>query len=175
MAAFAFAVTNVDDLFLLVAWFAAGRLSAPNIVLGQSIGLGALVAISLLVSLPAAAIPASYLPLLGIAPIALAFCMLRRPWPQELQAPSRSGLLAVAAATVANGADNLNVYIPLFATSDTTETLAICAVFAAMTAAWCLAAYSLVRHPSLGAPLRRWGPRATPWALIAIGVWIMFR
>lgn len=175
MASFAFAVTNVDDLFLLIAWFASGRLSARNIVLGQSVGIGALVAASLLVSLPVSGIPTAYLPLLGLAPIALGFWMLRRRGAQEMQAPSGGGAMAVAAATIANGADNLNVYIPLFATSTGREIAAICAVFAAMTAAWCFAAHRLVRHPSLGAPLRRWGPRITPWALVGIGVWIMFR
>ncbi|MGQ0655418.1 MAG: hypothetical protein ACT4P4_24685 [Betaproteobacteria bacterium] len=84
---------------------------------------------SLLVSVPASAIPATHLPLLGIAPIALAFWMLHRREVQEIQAPSGSGVIAVAAATIANGADNLNVYIPLFATSNAKEIAAISAVF----------------------------------------------
>jgi cadmium resistance protein CadD (predicted permease) len=48
-------------------------------------------------------------------------------------------------------------------------------VFAAMTALWCYAAYRLVSHPALGTEIRRYGSRAVPFVLIALGVWILLQ
>ncbi|HWA39615.1 MAG TPA: cadmium resistance transporter [Burkholderiales bacterium] len=169
----AFAATNLDDLFLLVAWFAAGRTRARDIVLGQYLGIGALFAASVAVALLALAVPAAHLAWLGLVPIILGVRMLAKEGTEEI--PEAPGLLAVAAVTVANGADNLGVYIPLFATSGAGDIAVYGAVFAVMTALWCAAAGWLVRHPGAGAPLRRHGPKAVPPVLIGIGLWILLR
>ena len=42
-----------------------------------------------------------------------------------------------------------------------------------MTAIWCGVAFWFVCHPTLGAPLRRWGPVVLPWILVALGVYIV--
>jgi cadmium resistance protein CadD (predicted permease) len=170
----AFAATNLDDLFLLVAWFAAGRAPARAIVLGQYLGIGALFAASVAASLLALAAPAAHLAWLGLVPIIVAARMLAKP-DREDDVPEAPGVLPVAAVTVANGADNLGVYIPLFATSAATQIAVYGAVFAGMTALWCAAASWLVRHPAAGAPLRRHGPKAVPLVLIGIGLWILLR
>ena len=169
----AFGATNLDDLFLLVAWFAAGRTSTRDIVLGQYLGLGALFAASVAASLLALAVPAAHLDWLGLVPILLAARMLAKEGTEEI--PEAPSVLAVAAVTVANGADNLGVYIALFATSTATEIAAYGAVFALMTALWCAGARWLVRHPGAGGPLRRHGPKAVPLVLIGIGLWILMR
>jgi cadmium resistance protein CadD (predicted permease) len=167
----AFAATNLDDLFLLVAWFAAGRTRTRDIVLGQVLGIAALFAASAAVSLLALSIPSVDLRWLGLVPIILAVRMLAKPKTEET--PEAPGFLAVTAVTVANGADNLAVYIPLFATSGAAAIAVYGAVFMVMTALWCAGAGWLVRHPAAGAPLRRWGPRLVPWVLVALGVWIL--
>ena len=81
-------------------------------------------------------------------------------------------MLAVAGVTVANGGDNLGVYIPLFAREPRHVPLYTLA-FAALTALWCLAALRLVRHPAVGATVRRYGHVALPVVLVALGVWIL--
>ena len=169
----AFAATNLDDLFLLVAWFAAGRARARDIVLGQFLGIGALFAASSAAAVLALAVPAAHLAWLGLVPILLGVRMLARERADET--PEAPGLLPVAAVTVANGADNLGVYIPLFATSGAAAIAAYGAVFAVMTALWCALAGWLVRHPAAGAPLRRHGPKAVPPVLVGIGLWILLR
>lgn len=155
-----------------MAWFAAGRYRARDIVLGQYAGIGALFAASLAASLLALAIPAGYLRWLGLVPVALGVAMLLRKARAE-QTPSASGLLAVTAVTIANGADNVAVYVPLFATRSAGAVAVMAAVFAIALALWCLGARWLVRHPAAGAPLRRWGPRLVPWLLVALGLWIL--
>lgn len=169
----AFAATNLDDLFLLVAWFAAGRTRVRDIVLGQYLGIGALFAASVAASLLALAVPAAHLNWLGLVPIVLAARTFMKGQAEEV--PEAPGFLTVAAVTLANGADNLGVYIPLFATSSAADVALYGGVFAFMTAAWCASARWLVRHPEAGAPLRRYGPGAVPYVLVGIGLWILLR
>jgi cadmium resistance protein CadD (predicted permease) len=123
-------------------------------------------------SLLALAVPAEHLKWLGLAPIALGVFMLSRPASAE-EAPTASGLLQVTVVTIANGADNVAVYVPLFATRDAQAIAIMAAVFSVLLALWCGAARWLVHHPAAGAPLRRWGPRLVPWVLIALGAWIL--
>ena len=65
LAAFAFVATNIDDLLLLVALFADPRFSASRILLGQFIGMGVLIALSLAGALLAILVPSGWLGLVG--------------------------------------------------------------------------------------------------------------
>ena len=144
-------------------------------VLGQCLGLGALFAASLAAAVLAWTVPAEIISWLGAVPIFFGLGMLLHGAPEAPAAPPASGVLAVASVTLANGSDNLAVYIPLLASVGPGEAAVIAAVFAAMTGVWCVAAWWLVHHPGAGAPLRRYGPRAVPYVLIGIGLWILFR
>ena len=141
-------------------------------MLGQYAGIGALFAASLAASLLALAIPAEHLKWLGLVPVALGVLMLLKKAQLE-ETPAAAGLLQVTAVTIANGADNIAVYVPLFATRDAQAIAIMAGVFVVLLALWCLGARWLVHHPAAGAPLRRWGPRLVPWVLIALGVWIL--
>ncbi len=75
---------------------------------------------------------------------------------------------------MADGGDNLSVYIPIFATRSASEVVAIGIVFAVMTLAWLGAAFWLTRHRTLGAPIRRHGHRVLPFVLAALGGYILY-
>jgi cadmium resistance protein CadD (predicted permease) len=169
----AFAATNLDDLFLLVVYFAVGWGRAREVVLGQYAGIGALFAVSSVASLFALALPAGYVCLLGALPVLLGLKLLLAGTPDAPETTPRSGILPVAAATVANGGDNIGVYVPLFATSNPFEIGLYGAIFAVMTGLWCMAAHWLVRHPAAGPPIRRHGPAVAPFILIALGLVIL--
>ena len=169
----AFAATNLDDLLLLIAFFAAGSYRARDVVLGQYAGIGLLFAASAAASLVSLVIPASQLSLLGLLPVLIGLQQLFATGAPEETVPASAGFLSVAAVTVANGGDNIGVYMPLFATSSAQAICAIGAVFAAMTALWCLAARWLVQHPAAAASIRRYGPKAMPFVLIGIGLRIL--
>ena len=69
-----FAVTNVDDLVVLAALFVTvgrGRPSVRQIVIGQYLGIGVLVAISVLVAVGLAGVPERWIGMLGLVPLAL--------------------------------------------------------------------------------------------------------
>ena len=63
-----FASTNVDDIFLLAAFFGDPRLRHRSIVIGQYLGIGALVLVSALAALLALALPDGWVALLGVVP-----------------------------------------------------------------------------------------------------------
>jgi cadmium resistance protein CadD (predicted permease) len=53
------------------------------------------------------------------------------------------------------------------------EIATIALVFVVMTAFWCFAAQSMVSHPRLGAPIRRYGRRVAPIVFIGLGILIL--
>jgi cadmium resistance protein CadD (predicted permease) len=186
VAVVVFVSTNLDEILLLAVFFADPRMRARSVVVGQFLGIGALVAASAVAAWASLAVPEGYPALLGVVPLALG---LRGAWAlrrgddddddDELQAAearaerrTHSQALAVAAVTIANGGDNLGAYIPLFARAPRLVPFYALA-FAALTALWCLAALRLVRHPAVGATLRRYGHVALPVVLIVLGVWIL--
>jgi len=83
--------------------------------------------------------------------------------------------LAVAAVTVANGGDNIGVYLPLFAASSPIEIALLAAVFLGMTAVWLLLAWVIVNNRLLGRHLRRYGRYLLPPVLIALGGYVLVK
>jgi len=184
LAIVVFASTNIDDVFVLVAFFADKNFSARDVVIGQYAGVSTLYAVSAIAALISLIIPSSYIGLLGLAPIAIGtkkLWSLRRSQKkqEDLQRVSKTGAhgrrLAVAAVTMANGGDNIAVYTAFFATRSGYEVPAIGIVFAIMTGLWCLAAHWLVNHRALGAPIRRDAHRVVPFVLIGLGILILVR
>ena len=68
-----FAATNIDDIFVLIMFFTHSSMTFPvkQIVAGQYIGIGLLVAISALGFFSSLAVPSYIIGLLGIVPIAI--------------------------------------------------------------------------------------------------------
>ncbi len=179
-----FVTTDIDDLVLLTAFFGDTRLRRGAIVSGQFIGIAALLAVSAAAAFASLVVPPHWPALLGLVPLAMGLWKLpalwRRPDDSEAAAiqdsavrsgAARSQVLAVAAVTVANGGDNLSVYIPLFAKDLSLLPLYV-AVFAVMTAVWCALAYALVSHRAGAALMQRWGHAILPVVLILLGLWI---
>src|SRR5919107_5268250 len=68
----AFASTNIDDIFVLMIFFSSYMtFPVKQVVLGQYIGIGLLVAISALGSFISLAVPTYIIALLGIVPIVI--------------------------------------------------------------------------------------------------------
>jgi cadmium resistance protein CadD (predicted permease) len=180
LAVVLFLSTNVDDLVVLIAFFANSRFRARDIVAGQYAGTAVLFIVSAAGALLSLVIPEAYLGLLGIFPILVGIgklLELRRPAPtKDLVATtgSHGNIANVALVTIANGGDNIGVYIPSFAVHSGSQVAIIAVVFVAMTALLCTLAHWMVSHPRLGAPLRRYGHILAPLVLIALGILIIF-
>jgi cadmium resistance protein CadD (predicted permease) len=178
----AFAATDIDDLFLLMMFFSSRIYHARQVIIGQHLGIGALVSVSIIGSLIALAIPAYIIGLLGLVPIAIGIKELidrkrdESPSMQTVKRKNRSNLafLTVASVTISNGGDNIGVYVPLFSKYSTAGQITmVAAIFIAMTAVWCIIAYYLVNHPLLASRVRRIGNIIMPFALIGLGMYIL--
>ena len=127
----AFAATNIDDIFVLMMFFSSSSSSSSmtfpvkQVVLGQYIGIGLLVAISALGSFISLAVPTYIIALLGIVPIVIGVKKLivfrkkkesnSKQTVQDKKKNNNLVFAAVAAVTFSNGGDNIGVYTPLFA------------------------------------------------------------
>jgi cadmium resistance protein CadD (predicted permease) len=177
-----FASTNIDDLFLLVGFSSDKSLTPAQVIVGQFIGIGALIALSLAVALAALAISPALVGLLGVAPILIGLVKFRsairhfRDDSHETTNTSTKGLgaLGVASVTIVSGGDNIGIYAPLFASQTRIQMFLTIAVFAVLTLVWCVAARLLVSHPTIAKPVRRIGPLVMPGVLIALGAVILY-
>ena len=178
-----FTSTNVDDLFVLVGFFADRRFRTRDTVLGQYVGIAALFSASVAASLLSLVIPRAYIGLLGVIPILIGgkkLFELHQPRDRTEETldhhvdANRGGRVAtVALVTLANGGDNIGIYTPSFAIRSAHEIIVVALVFVAMTALWCFVAHTIVNHPKLGSPIRRYGHRVTPVVLVGLGILIL--
>jgi cadmium resistance protein CadD (predicted permease) len=154
LALLLFVSTNVDDIFVLVGFFADRRYRSQDIVVGQFAGIGVLYAASVAAALLSIAIPKPYIGFLGIIPVIIG---LRGLWnlfanTGEWAAPVEhhpggtawGKVASVALVTISSGEDNLAVYIPSFAVRSHGEIVVMGFVFAVLTALWCFLAYEIV-------------------------------
>jgi cadmium resistance protein CadD (predicted permease) len=171
-----FAVTNVDDLVLLALFFARG--AVWRVVAGQYLGFGVLLAVSVVGALGAGLLPEPVLPWLGLVPLLLGLRAAWQVWrarrdgdePEPVPGPS---VLAVATVTIANGGDNIGVYVPVFAVAGTAGLVAYVVVFLVLVGVWCAAGRFLATRPVVARTLARWGHVVLPVVLVAVGLLIL--
>ncbi|WP_176308599.1 cadmium resistance transporter [Micromonospora sp. NBS 11-29] len=176
-AAGVFAATNLDDVVVLTVLFVAARRSGRprpwQIVAGQYAGIGALVAVAVVAAAGLLVVPDPWPGLLGLLPIALGVrALLARRADDEPPAVVGT-LFGVAGVTVANGADNIAVYVPVFRALDPVAGLVWLVVFAVLVAVWCAVAAALGGHPRVVALVGRAGHWLVPTIFIAIGAIIL--
>jgi cadmium resistance protein CadD (predicted permease) len=188
-----FVSTNIDDILLLIVFFSNVLRYPPyQVVIGQYVGIGLLVTISIIFSLVSLVIPSFLIGLMGFVPIVIGIKKLIEKHNKEKlmridsnansfknknQNKSTSSLLSfvsVAAVTVSNGGDNLGIYTPIFAVYNSIDQLIIfIAVFMIMTALWCSIGFYLVNHSFLANRMQYIGHMVLPFVLIGLGLYII--
>ncbi|MUG95889.1 transporter [Scytonema sp. UIC 10036] len=185
----AFTATNLDDIVVLLLFFSQANATFRHhhIVVGQYLGFTALVLASLPSFFGGRLFPEAWIGLLGTVPIAIGINRLLNPqshedetplpteqsqnsWYSSLFSPQTYG---VAAVTIANGGDNLGIYVPLFASSTWEDLGIILTVFFSLVAVWCYAAYRLTHLPTLALLFTRYGSYFVPFVLIGLGSFIL--
>lgn len=201
LAIAAYVATNIDNLFVLLAFLAEAGRERRRVIVGQFAGSLALIGAAILAAALLTRLPTGYVGLLGILPIGVG---LAKAWerfgpgrssaasfgsgsanpasfgsgsanPASASAPPTSvrggsSWWTVACVAVANGSDNIAVYVPLYASHSHAGGMFISLVFIVMIGLWCAAAVWLVEHSLLGAPIRRYGTALLPLILLVIGV-----
>lgn len=184
LAIAAYVATNIDNLFVLLAFLAEAKGGRRHVIAGQFAGSLTLVVASMLLAALLTRLPAGYVGLLGVLPISVGLYKAwerfgpQGAWADDAQPGSpdsarpnpSSSWWTVACMAVANGSDNLAVYVPLYAGHSRSEGVFVSVVFVAMIGVWCAGALWLVEHPLLGAPIRRYGTALLPLILLVIGI-----
>jgi cadmium resistance protein CadD (predicted permease) len=85
-----------------------------------------------------------------------------------------AGIAKVAAVTLANGSDNLAIYIPFFANMSWTDLTMTLSIYACLVGLWCFIAFKIAEHEKVKASLERYGHVVVPFVLIVLGLSILF-
>jgi cadmium resistance transport/sequestration family protein len=186
-----FVATNIDDIIILMLFFSQvnDNFRPRHIIIGQYLGFTVLILASLPGLFGGLIIPKAWIGLLGFAPIYIGIKQLlsREEDEATVQTVSRnkkflglslSNLLNtqtynVAAITLANGGDNIGIYVPLFASGNLLSFGITLGVFYLLKGLWCFIAYLLTRQPTLGKLLARYGNAFVPFFLIGLGILIL--
>lgn len=176
-----FVATNMDGLLLLAVLFGDKGYGDRDVVVGQFIGIGALVAVSSIAAMVAVSIPADWISMLGFVPLGIGCCRLFvfLANPEDvagdklaLREIEGSRVLAVSALTIANGGDNLAAYIPLFASSVKNIPIYIL-LYTAMSVVLCIVGYALAKTGAAALLTMGYGRALLPVILIALGLHIL--
>jgi cadmium resistance protein CadD (predicted permease) len=164
-----FVATNLDGFVLLTLLFATSGASGPRIVVGQYLGLAILVAISAIAAVGLVVVPTRWVGLLGFIPLVLGVRALIRRDDHEPRVP-RIRLLGVVGLVIADGADNVAVYTPVFRHVGPARSLVYALVFGVLAAIWCVLAAMLARRRPITETVERMGHVLVPVVFIAIGL-----
>ena len=190
--AVAFSATNIDDMVILLLFFSQVNASFTprHIVAGQYVGFAALIVSSLPGLFGGLIIPQHWIGLLGMLPIAIGISSLVnqeedlpefvKEETEQFEDSTIASFLSpqtysVAVVTVANGSDNISVYVPLFASSDYVSFSIIIVVFFLLIGVWCYTAYKLSHQRVIADFLTRRGNQLVPFVLIGLGAFIVLK
>lgn len=178
----AFVATNIDDIFVLMIFFANRHFQTRKVVLGQYLGIVILTAVSAVGSFLAFVVPPFIIGLMGFVPITIGIINLVRlnrgeEVPQKVTKTKNGSYLSfltVAAVTVSNGGDNIGVYTALFAKyNSVNDVFMVVTTFMAMTAVWSIIGYYLVNHQLIANRILSIGHILLPFVLIGLGLYIL--
>jgi cadmium resistance transport/sequestration family protein len=194
----AFAATNIDDIFILVLFFTQvdTNFRRRHIIIGQYLGFLGIILASLPGFFGGLVVRREWIGLLGILPILIGLKQLLSGQPETTEVQTVSNNFSqtspsnfilsfiwtilhpqtykVAAVTIANGGDNISIYIPLFAGHTLASLGVILTIFLVMVGIWCAIAYYLSLHPAIASILNRYGHHIVPFVLIGLGLLIMY-
>ena len=182
-----FVGTNIDDIVINTLFFAEARTKADsrNIVIGKYLGIGVLILLSVLGAFGLQFLPQQYIGYLGLVPIGLGIketiaALKSRKTDKtektdETAQKSANKALNTALITMANGADNIGVYIPLFTGFALWQILLAIGVFLILIAVWCLLGKLLANLPVVKNVIERYQTGIVPTVYIALGVYILLK
>jgi cadmium resistance protein CadD (predicted permease) len=183
-AAVLFAATNIDDIVVLTVLGISSRASGQprpwHIWAGQYAGFAVLIGASLAAAAGLTLVPLHWLWLLGLVPLGLglgklAVAVRAHRAGRQASPAAVTGLTGVIGLTIANGGDNLSVYIPVFRTSTAAEIAVIVTVFLAAVGLYCLASIRFAGRRAVIQAVQRWGEWTVPVVFILIGFYIFYR
>lgn len=178
-------------------------IKVKHIVIGQYLGIGALTAISIAGALGISIIPQEYVGLLGLVPIYLGikeyieykkeiknnveevvqdteeniqeqvFLNQENKTLVSIRKFISPSILKVTGVTIANGGDNIGIYIPLFSSMKLYSILITVIVFLLLTGVWCFIGFKLAEHPFVNKNIEKYKHIFVPIIFVVLGVFII--
>lgn len=195
----AFAATNIDDIFVLVTFFAESatnkRMSPLNIVIGQYVGFTAITVISMIGFGISLALPSEPIGFLGFLPMLLGFwalfdLLLSRDGDdgddddeqghdgehfQMTRATRIKAIIKVSTITLINGGDNIGTYIPLFSQTRGAEIAVYVVVFYIGVGVWCAAAWLTMKQRHILMVAQKYAEKIIPFLYMGLGVFVIVK
>jgi cadmium resistance protein CadD (predicted permease) len=179
-----FAITNIDDMFVLATFFAEASISKTisplKITLGQYLGFTGIIIISMIGFGAAIALPSEPIGFLGLLPLLLgvwkSFDLLlpdNQHNSEESNMASMRSIFKVASVTMMNGADNIGTYIPLFSQAKGAEIAIYVVVYYILLGVWCFVAFLIMRQKHILRLTERYAHFLVPFLFIGLGVYIV--
>jgi cadmium resistance transport/sequestration family protein len=176
--------TNIDDMFINTLFFseAENKADRASIVCGKYIGIGILILFSILGAFGLQFLPQHCIGFLGFVPIGMGIKETiggirskgnDADTVRERKSSNRA--INTALITAANGADNIGVYIPLFAGFAAWQTALAVGVFLILIAVWCCIGKALAGLPVLRNLLAKYKAVIVPAVYIALGIYILMK
>ncbi|OTB05563.1 hypothetical protein M426DRAFT_37672, partial [Hypoxylon sp. CI-4A] len=182
-----FAITNIDDAFVLVTFFAESTTSKTltplKITLGQYVGFTIIITISMIGYGVSLVLPSEPIGFLGLLPILLGVWKLIELFITTAEDESEDsprfqalrGILKVAMITVMNGGDNIGTYIPLFSQLDGAEIAVYVVVYYILVGLWCLAAFLIMKQKHILHLIQKYVGVVIPFLYMGLGVYIVVK
>ncbi|MCD2502826.1 cadmium resistance transporter [Clostridium sp. NSJ-145] len=202
-----FVATNIDDIFVLMLFFSQinNSMKTRHIIIGQYLGISALIAISIIGALGISIIPNEYVGLLGLAPIYLGINEyikykkerkgIESTEDQEnrnnnlekttenndnsmtkvIKSLINPSVFKVASMTLANGGDNIGIYIPLFTSMNSMDIFITVVIFILLIALWCYIGKSLSEYPFIQRNIEKYKHIIIPIIFIGLGIFIIIK
>ncbi|RDW72875.1 hypothetical protein BP6252_06782 [Coleophoma cylindrospora] len=180
-----FAITNIDDIFVLVTFFAESSTSKNvtplKITVGQYLGFTVIVIISMIGFGVSLVLPSQPIGFLGLLPILLGIWKgfeLFLPAENEPEISNVAGvksILKVSIVTVMNGGDNIGTYIPLFAQAKGTEIAVYVVIYYILLGLWCLVAFLVMRQKHILHVAEKYMRFVIPLLYVGLGVYVIVK
>jgi len=180
-AVLSFISTEIDNILVMTVLFAQdnGKIKKSQVIAGQYLSLAILTIVSIIGAYGLNFMPQEYIGLLGFIPIALGIkeyisYKLENTKDKRLEEAkkSKTGVLSVTLVALASGADNIGIYIPIFAGFSVDQLVIVIGIFTVMMALWCLLAELITRIPVIRNPLKKYSSIIVPVVFISLGVYI---
>ncbi|WP_159637051.1 cadmium resistance transporter [Erysipelothrix anatis] len=171
--------TSIDYIVLLIILFAQQRQTGKKyqIILGTYIGMAILIGISLAGSMGVSLLPDEYIGLLGLIPLVLGIKVLLQKEDNDSDNDEEISqeylVISTASLLLAAGADNIGVYIPLFATSSISSTTVIIIVYIVLTAFLLFVCDKVSTIEGISETVEKYEKIIVPIVFIILGIYIM--
>lgn len=182
-----FAITNIDDIFVLVTFFSESSTSNSTITplqitIGQYLGFIVIVSISLIGYGASFIMPTEPIGFLGLVPICIGISKLielilhrnveevesLRDYKEKIK-----NVIKIASITVSNGGDNISIYVPLFSQANGKEVAIYISIFLVLLGIWCLMGYLFVKQKYVLKIMQKYVHMVLPFLYFGLGIYII--